>query len=127
MLIIDKTEWCWVCDENELVSSPFGAKEEAINDLKQEMKFYEDMNCYIGHPMYYKPIVSASDVIELIQSQAYDETEGYSYECIYLESIKDEHMQELEEKLTAVYQDWEKKHGYNFSRYIVNVNKDERI
>lgn len=125
MLITDKTKWCWWCDENEFVSGPFETKEEAINDLKQEMKFYEDMNCYIGHPMYYKPIVSARDVIENIQMQAFNETDAYTYECEYLESVMDEDMIELEHMLTAVYQDWEKKHGYNFSGYI--VNKDERI
>ena len=125
MLIEDTTKWCWVDDE--LASEPFDTKKEALQDLKQKTgKYFNEVFIYnIGHPHYYKPIIRASDVIELIQSQAYNETEAYSYECNYFESIKDEHMQELEEKLTAVYQDWEQKHGYNFSGYI--VYKDERI
>lgn len=125
MLITDKTKWYWFCEENEWSYGPFNTKEEAIANLKQEVWDWESQNCYIGNPMYYKPIVSAGDVIKIIQGQAMHETEGYSYEWEYLESVLDEDMQELEHMLTAVYRDWERKHGYNFSGYI--VNKDEKI
>lgn len=72
----------------------------------------------IGNPYYYVPTVNAEHVIEdVFDSDLDDEIAEWSED--YLLGVKQEHIDELQEELTAVFRKWEKRHGYNNTSFVV--------
>lgn len=45
----------------------------------------------------------------------------------YLDLVEDEHLNELSKELSKVFRKWEKRHGYECNRYIVEETKPYRI
>ena len=54
-----------------------------------------------------------------------DEIEEWSDD--YMKDVKNEHMDELSEELTKVFQAWEKRHGYDLKSWVVQETKPYRI
>ena len=79
----------------------------------------------IGHPNYYTPKVDAERVIEdICDYDIEDEIAEWSEPYMRkLRRAKREHVEELEDELTAVYRKWEKKHGYKNKGYVVLETK----
>nr|DAT63009.1 MAG TPA: hypothetical protein [Caudoviricetes sp.] len=50
-----------------------------------------------------------------------DEIAEYSDD--YMKDVKHEHMDELSEELTKVFQAWEKRHGYENKSWVVQETK----
>lgn len=132
MLIEDKNKWCWVDDYGN-AGEPQDTMQEAIDDLLdcepdlKEVWLTDEAErvVRIGHPNYYTPKVDAERVIEDICDYDVDDeivewTDSYMRE---LRSAKREHVEELEDELTAVYRKWEKKHGYESKGYVVLETK----
>lgn len=72
----------------------------------------------VGNPYYYIPTVDAERVIEdVVEIDLDDEIAECSED--YLLDVKQEHIDELQEELTAVFRKWEKRHGYNNTSFVV--------
>ena len=72
----------------------------------------------VGNPYYYVPTVNADRVIEdVFYSDLDDEIAEWSED--YLLDVKQEHIDELQEELTAVFRKWEKRNGYNNTSFVV--------
>lgn len=54
-----------------------------------------------------------------------DEIEEWSDD--YMKDVKSEHMDELSEELSKVFQAWEKRHGYENRSYVVMETEQYRI
>ena len=76
----------------------------------------------IGHPNYYTPEVDAERVIDDIINFDIDD-EIAEWACDYLSNVKTEHLDELSAALTKVFREWEKKHGYENTGYVVLETK----
>ena len=72
----------------------------------------------VGNPYYYVPTVNAERVIEeIVYGDLDDEIAEWSED--YLLDVKKEHIQELENELTKVFREWEKRHGYDNREFII--------
>ena len=49
------------------------------------------------------------------------------YSDNYMKNVKKEHIDELSDKLSKVFQAWEKRHGYENSAYVVMETEQYRI
>ena len=49
--------------------------------------------------------------------------EIYEYSDKYMKDVKNEHINELSEELTKVFQAWEKRHGYENKSFVVLETK----
>ena len=119
MLVKNENEWCWCLGEH--VGYPQKSIEDAVKEFKEfnkEYQFVEPRLVKVGNPYYYIPTVDAERVIEnVFDSDLDDEIAEYSED--YLLSVKQEHIDELQEELTEVFRDWEKRHGYNNTSFVV--------
>lgn len=129
MLIEDKNKWCWGDDYGN-AGAPQDTIQDAIDDLMEcepDLKevFLTDETervVRIGHPNYYTPKVDAERVIEdICDYDVDDEIAGLA--CDYLSNVKTEHLDELSAALTKVFREWEKKHGYENTGYVVLETK----
>lgn len=132
MLVEDKDKWCWVDDygnagePQDTIQEAIGDFVECEPDLKETWLTDEyERVVRIGHPNYYTPEVDAERVIEDICDYDVDDeivewADSYMRE---LRSAKREHVEELEDELTAVYRKWEKKYGYENKSYVVLETK----
>lgn len=139
MLRQDKTKYSWCFDER--AGEPQGSIEEAINDFleyyghycwdeKNDVEYLEqdilDDNVEIGHPYFYVPEVNEELVIDnIINGDVPDEITEYCED--YLCDVKKEHQKELGEELSRVFQEWEKRHGYENRAWVVRETKMCRI
>ena len=72
----------------------------------------------VKFPDYYVPTVNAERVIEeIVYSDLDDEIAEWSED--YLLDVKKEHIQELENELTKVFREWEIRHGYNNTSFVI--------
>jgi hypothetical protein len=143
VLVKDETKYCWVLDE--YAGAPQNSIEDAIKDFIETYgEAYETgdsdhsymCDCYmpykkvnIGHPYYYVPKVDAERVIEdICDYDVEDEIAEWSepYMCKLIRA-KRKHIEELEYELTKVYQEWEKRHGYENTSYVVLETKQYLI
>lgn len=119
MLVKNDKEWCWCL--GEYVGYPQKSIEDAVKDFKEfnkEHQFVEPRLVKVGNPYYYIPTVDAERVIEdVIEYDLDDEIAEYSED--YLLSVKQEHIDELQKELTAVFRKWEKRNGYNNTSFVV--------
>ena len=136
MLVKDETKYCWVL--GEYAGEPQDSIKDAIEDfIKTHSEVYEIgdsdhsymCDCYmphkqvkIGHPYYYVPTVDADRVIEdIVEIDLDDEIAEWSQD--YLVYVKQEHIDELQKELTAVFRRWEKRHNYQNTAWVVLVTK----
>lgn len=135
MLVKDETKYCW-CDD-EVVGDPQDSIEMAIADYVDNEYDYGDFGSLsreellqttieVGHPYQYVPEVDGERVIcNVCDYNLDDEIEEYSYD--YMKNVKNEHIDELSEELTKVFQAWEKRHGYENRAFVVQETQTYRI
>ena len=124
MLVKDETKYCWVLDE--YVGEPQDSIEDAIKDFAETYPADELPKLRVGNPYYYIPTVDAEHVIEdVIDYDLDDEIAEWSED--YLLDVKQEHIDELQKELTAVFRTWEKRHGYENTSYVVLETKQYLI
>lgn len=135
MLVEDKTKYCWVDDE--IAGEPQGSIKDAILDYVDNEYNYGDFNALsreellqttieIGHPYRYVPEIDGKRVIWNVCD--YDLDDGIEkWSDDYMKDVKNEHMDELSEELTKVFQAWEKRHGYDLKAWVVKETKPYRI
>lgn len=116
MLVKNDKEWCWCLGEH--VGYPQKSIEDAVKNFAEEYPAEEVPMIRVGNPYYYVPTVDAERVIaNVFESDLDDEIAEWSED--YLFNVRREHMDELEEELTAVFRKWEKRHGYNNTSFVV--------
>ena len=116
MLVKNENEWCWVFDG--CVGYPEKSIVDCVNDFVKTYPEEEVPNIRVGNPYYYVPTVNAERVIEeIVYDDLDDEIAEYSED--YLFDMKKEHIQELENELTKVFREWEKRHGYDNRKFII--------
>lgn len=131
MLVEDKTKYCWV--DNEKAGEPQDSIKDAIADYLEYISYFDyvarnrDIEWVrVGHPYYYVPKIDSERVLwNLIEYDMDDEIKGWSDD--YLNDVKKEHIDELSEELTKVFQAWEKRHGYENRAYVVMETEQYRI
>ncbi|MGM9519766.1 MAG: hypothetical protein ACI3WS_03725 [Phascolarctobacterium sp.] len=84
----------------------FDSIEEALNEAREEVKDYPEgaEDVYIGRVYEYEPYVDAVRVIELVQYDAMVEADDAAR--FYLDNVKKEDWQKLEEMLTETFNKW---------------------
>nr|DAJ57802.1 MAG TPA: hypothetical protein [Caudoviricetes sp.] len=135
MLVKDETKYCWVDDE--VAGDPQDSIEMAIADYVYNEYDYGDFGSLsreellqttieVGHPYQYVPEVDGERVIwNVCDYNLADEIAEWSDD--YMKNVKNEHMDELSEELTKVFQAWEKRHGYENRAFVVQETKTYRI
>lgn len=140
MLVKDETKYCWVLGTHAGV--PQNSVKDAIQDfIETYSEAYETgdsdhsymCECYmpyktvsIGHPYHYVPKVDAERVIwDVSDINMDDEIAEWSDD--YMAHVKHEHVEELSEELTKVFQAWEKRHHYENTAWVVLETKTYRI
>lgn len=128
MLVKDETKYCWVDDE--VAGEPQNSIKEAIEDYldyKKDLFGICDIESVrIGHPYCYVPEVDGERVIWNVLDYNLDE-EIVEWSDDYMKDVKNEHMDELSEELTKVFQAWEKRHGYENTAYVALGTKEYLI
>lgn len=138
MLVKDETKYCWV--DNEVAGEPQDSIKEAIEDYLECNKYsfdvcdsdhgylgeYEVESVRIGHPYYYVPEVDGERVIWNVCDYNLD-YEIAEWSDDYMKNVKNEHIDELSEELTKVFQAWEKRHKYENTGYVVLKTKEYLI
>lgn len=116
MLVKNENEWCWVIDG--CVGYPEKSIVDCVNDFAKTYPEEEVPKIRVGNPYYYVPTVNAERVIdEIVYSDLDDEIAEYSED--YLLNVENEHIQELENELTKVFCEWEQRHGYNNTSFVI--------
>lgn len=116
MLVKNDKEWCWCF--GEYVGYPQKSIEDAVKNFAEEYPAEEVPMIRVGNPYYYVPTVDADRVIEdIVNYDLDDEIAEYSED--YLLNVKQEHIDELQKELTAVFRKWETRHGYNNTSFVV--------
>lgn len=135
MLRQDKTKYCWCVDE--VVGEPQKSIKDAIVDYVDNEYNYGDFDSLsreellqttieIGHPYLYVPEIDGERVIwNVCDYDLDDEIEEWSDD--YMKNVKNEHIDELSDELSKVFQAWEKRHGYENRVYVVMETKPYRI
>ena len=119
MLVKNENEWCWCLGEH--VGYPQKSIEDAVKEFKEFNEVYqyvEPKSVRVGNPYYYIPTVDADRVIEdVIECDLDDEITEWSED--YLSDVKQEHIDELQKELTEVFSEWEMRHGYGNTSFVV--------
>lgn len=116
MLVKNDREWCWCLGEH--VGYPQKSIEDAVKDFADTYPAEEVPMIRVGNPYYYIPTVDADRVIEdIVEYDLDDEIAEFSED--YLFEVKQEHIDELQKELTEVFCNWEKRHGYNNTSFVV--------
>lgn len=116
MLVKNDKEWCWCF--GEYVGYPQKSIEDAVKDFAEAYPAEEVPMIRVGNPYYYVPTIDAERVIEdVVNYDLDDEIAEYSED--YLFSVKQEHIDELQESLTKVFREWETRNGYNNTSLVV--------
>lgn len=135
MLVKDETKYCWVDDE--VAGEPQDSIEMAIADYVDNEYDYGDYGALsreellqttieVGHPYQYVPEVDGERVIwNMLDYDLDDEIAEWSDD--YMKNVKNEHIDELSEELTKVFQEWEKRHEYENTSWVVLETKEYLI
>ncbi len=102
-------KYCYSLNQEEFYGD-FDTKEAAIEQGKEEALEEGQHEFFIGVCEEYTPSVSAWQVIESIQEDAYDKHGEYSQ--AYLDDVSNEHKEELQDKLNEVLSKWIEEHNY---------------
>ena len=112
----------------EEYEGPFDSYEEALQEAKNENEALgdkKDERVFIGECIRYEPHVSAVDVIEAVQDDAYDQAGDFAID--YLDDVTKEHRDKLESLLTGIFNIWAKDYGYKPSFFTVENVKEMKI
>lgn len=135
MLVKDETKYCWVDDE--VAGEPQDSIEMAIADYVDNEYDYGDFGSLsreellqttieVGHPYRYVPEVDGERTIwNVVDYDLDDDIAEWSED--YMHDVKKEHIDELSEELTKVFQAWEKRHKYENTSYVVLETKEYLI
>lgn len=135
MLVEDRTKYCWV--DNGRAGEPQDSVEMAIADYVDNEYNYGDFDALsreellqttieVGHPYRYVPEIDGERVIwNVCDYDLDDEIEEWSDD--YMKDVKNEHIDELSDELSKVFQAWEKRHGYDLKSWVVQETKPYRI
>lgn len=135
MIIKNGKEYCWCVDE--VAGEPQKSIKDAIADYVDNEYNYGDFDALsreellqttieIGHPYRYVPELDGERAIwNVLDYDLDDEIEEWSDN--YMKDVKNEHMDELGNELSRVFQEWEKRHGYENRAYVVMETKPYRI
>lgn len=135
MLVKDETKYCWC--EDEVAGEPQDSIKDAILDYVDNEYNYGDFDSLsreellqttieIGHPYRYVPEIDGERVIwNVCDYDLDDEIEEWSDD--YMKDVKNEHIDELSDELSKVFQAWEKRHGYENKSWVVQETKPYRI
>lgn len=116
MLVKNDKEWCWCYGEN--AGYPQKTIEDAVCDFAKTYPDIEVPQARVGNPYYYVPTIDAERVInDIVDYDLDDEIAEYSEN--YLFDVKQEHIDELQESLTKVFREWEEKHGYKNTSFVI--------
>ena len=135
MLVKDETKYCW-CDD-DVAGEPQDSIKYAILDYVDNEYKYGDFDSLsreellkttieIGHPYRYVPEIDGEQVIWRVVDDWMDD-EIIEYSDNYMRDVKKEHIDELSEELSKVFQAWEKRHGYENTSYVVLETKEYLI
>ena len=128
MLVKDENRFCYII--NDIVSEPKNSIKEAIQDYLNEAKKenYSLEMVKIANPYFFVPELSGRRTVDNliygfpnIMFNAYDK-------CItrrYIPHMEPKHLEELGKELSSVYNDWEKRYGYDNQSYIVFTDEAE--
>lgn len=116
MLVKNDKEWCWCL--GEYVGYPQKSIEDAVKDFADTYPTEEVPMIRVGNPYYYIPTVDAEHVIEDVAEYDLDD-EIAEWSEDYLLNVKQEHIDELQKELTAVFREWEKRNGYGNTSFVV--------
>ena len=124
MLVKNENEWCWCL--GEYVGYPQKSIEDAVKDFAETYPAEEVPMIRVGNSYYYVPTVDADHVIEdVVEYDLDDEIAEWSDD--YMFGVKQEHIDELGDALTKVFQEWEKRHGYENTSYVILETETYRI
>ena len=122
MLVKDENKFCYIV--NNKISEPKDSLKEAIQDYLEEAKEngYSLDSIELSNPYFFVPELSGRRIVDNliydfpnIMFNAYDK-------CItrrYIPHMEPKHIEELSKELSKVYNDWEKRHGYNNKSHVV--------
>ncbi len=88
----------------------YETKEGAVEQGKEEALEEGQNEIFIGICEEYIPSISAWQVIDSIQEDAYDKLGEFSQG--YLDDVSNEHREELQDKLNQVLSKWIEEHNY---------------
>ena len=122
---------------DEVAGEPQNSIKDAIADYVDNEYNYGDFDSLsreellqttieIGHPYRYVPEVDGERAIWNVLDYDLDD-EIAEYSDNYMKNVKNEHMDELSEELTKVFQAWEKRHGYENTSFVVLETKEYLI
>lgn len=135
MILKNEKEYCWCVDE--VAGEPQKSIKDAIADYVDNEYNYGDFDALsreellqttieIGHPYRYVPELDGERAIwNVLDYDLDDEIEEWSDN--YMKDVKNEHRDELGNELSRVFQEWEKRHGYENRAYVVMETKPYRI
>ena len=129
MLKRDENKFCWY--SNGRVGLPKDSIEDAIQDYLDDIKDKNFTSDTIGivNPLFLVHELSGwqavYDVIDFSLPQFMYEISSDYIAQAQLRIIKDVHIEELSKELSKVYNDWEKRHGYDNKSYIVFTDEAE--
>ena len=113
----------------EEYEGPFDSYDEALQAAKDENldEYHDDRYevAYIGECVWYKPHVSADNVIEAVQDDAYEQAGVFASH--YLDDVTEEHRNMLESLLTGIFNIWAKDYGYKPAFFTVENVKEVKI
>ena len=131
MLVKDETKYCWCVDE--VAGEPQNSIKDVILYYVDNEYNYGDFDALsreellkttieIGHPYRYVPELDGERAIwNVLDYDLDDEIEEWSDN--YMKDVKNEHLDELGDELSKVFQEWEKRHGYENREYVVMETK----
>jgi len=128
MLKRDENKFCWYIDGR--VGLPKDSIEEAIQDYLEEAKKngYSLDSIELSNPYFFVPELSGRRIVDNLiytfPDIMFDNTEQHVARC-YIPPMDSKHIEELGKELSKVYNDWEKRHGYDKQSYIVFTDEAE--
>lgn len=110
----DDTKWTYaIGDEEDYRGVFFNTKEEALEEARNEMQtddtYSGDEVIWVGKVKTFTPVVSVADeLLYELQDQAYDEVGDY--EDGWLDDVKKEDQDELDNAIQSCFMEWLEKH-----------------
>ena len=118
-------KYTWEFHEGEELwyNDVFDTIEDCILDAKENYDVKSGATIVVGEPVYFEPYVDAINILEQLESDAYDECGEFSESWTLYNYQKDkDKIEELSEKLTEIVKQWLKDNGtYPTFSIIKNV------
>lgn len=129
MLKRDENKFCWC--SNGKIGLPKDSIEDAIQDYLNDVEDKNSITDSIGivNPLFLVHELSGRHAMDEVimynlPQVMYDISSDYMRQFDW-NQIKEVHIEELGKALSRVYNDWEKRHGYDKQSYIVFTDEAE--